>query len=681
MSRKIKGSEKTKSKSGDIIHKYNDDPISQPGGLISALDRFFGRNQFVFFIISLILTVIIGIYLFDVKISTGGDDSSYIEAAKKFIDGKRFPSWHGAFYPIFLGLLMLIFGVKIIVFKIFSFLFIVGYLILFYYTFKNKIPVTILIITLLILAINSQILYFGSQTYSEALYLFLQALTFFVFVRFMDKMNESPLNYFRLWKIWLIFGFLIFLMSITRNIGIIMLLALFFYLLIDKKFYAAAFTFISYLVFRIPFNLYKSLVWNIRIAETGGQLNEILLKNPYNKAEGTEDFAGMVTRFVENSRIYLSKHFIITIGLKNPAYTGTSIIPVIIVILLFFMALYFAFRHNKLMLFIGIYLGAAVCATFIALQQSWGQLRMIVIYIPFVILFLSWGIYQLSRIREVKIAVEIILLLSLGIILFKTSGQTADMIKENKKILEKNLKGNKYYGFTPDWINFLRMSEYVGRKYPDKVVASRKPSMSFIYSKGKEFYPIYRIPLENADTLIQNLRERYDDLCFIDNSEFGKKNVPGNVQMNFKRVNLAFVGKANKTYGIYKVQDNYKEFFYSTLDKYNVNYITEVDTFLRQICKEKCYGVYPDSLINMLKKNKVDYVIMASLRVNPKERTNRTLNAVKRFLYYIELKYPGTFIEVSSIPPRIKGENHDEKEPAYLLKVNYDKYNSGDRLY
>ena len=60
----------------------------------------------------------------------------------------------------------------------------------------------------------------------------------------------------------------------------------------------------------------------------------------------------------------------------------------------------------------------------------------------------------------------------------------------NQKVLAKNLRGNLYYGFTPDWQNFLKMSEWVGKNLPDStVVVSRKPSMSFIYSKGKEFYP------------------------------------------------------------------------------------------------------------------------------------------------------------------------------------------------
>ena len=151
--------------------------------------------------------------------------------------------------------------------------------------------------------------------------------------------------------------------------------------------------------------------------------------------------------------------------------------------------------------------------------------------------------------------------------------------------------------------------------------------------------------------------------------------------MNFKRVILAFVGKENTTYGVYELKDNYKEEFYNILNNYNVSYIPETDTFLLKICRGSCYGVYPDTLLNRLKKNKVDYVIMANLRMNPKMRTNRTVNAVRRYIYYIELKYPGTFTEVKSIPPRIKGEkpeDHQKNEPAYLLRINYNRYNTGN---
>ncbi len=100
--------------------------------IVGKLDAFFGRNLHIVFFISLILTIILGIYLFDVKIDEGGDDSDYILSAKKFLEGRSFPTWHGAFYPIFLSLPMLIFGVNVVVFKVLSLLCIIAHQVFFF---------------------------------------------------------------------------------------------------------------------------------------------------------------------------------------------------------------------------------------------------------------------------------------------------------------------------------------------------------------------------------------------------------------------------------------------------------------------------------------------------------------------------------------------------------------------
>jgi len=101
--------------------------------IIEMLDDHFNRNATLYFIICLLLNIIIGIFLFDVKVSTGEDDSGYIVSAKQFLEGTGFPGWHGPFYSMFLGLLIAIFGVKLILFKVFSFLFIIGHFVFFYY--------------------------------------------------------------------------------------------------------------------------------------------------------------------------------------------------------------------------------------------------------------------------------------------------------------------------------------------------------------------------------------------------------------------------------------------------------------------------------------------------------------------------------------------------------------------
>ena len=78
---------------------------------LSIFGKARSANTFLaIFYVSLFLTIFLGISLFDVKISSGGDDSDYILSAKKFMEGREFPSWHGSFYPIFLSLPYLIFG-------------------------------------------------------------------------------------------------------------------------------------------------------------------------------------------------------------------------------------------------------------------------------------------------------------------------------------------------------------------------------------------------------------------------------------------------------------------------------------------------------------------------------------------------------------------------------------------
>ena len=78
---------------------------------------------------------------------------------------------------------MLILGVKVFALKMFSFVFIIAHLVLFYLTFKRHVSPLILALVMLIISVNSSILYFSSQTYSEAMYMFLQSLVIFLFVK------------------------------------------------------------------------------------------------------------------------------------------------------------------------------------------------------------------------------------------------------------------------------------------------------------------------------------------------------------------------------------------------------------------------------------------------------------------------------------------------------------------
>jgi hypothetical protein len=635
--------------------------------VIDILDSHFKKYATIYFIICLLLNTIISLNLFDVKVSTGGDDSEYIVSAKKFLEGTSFPSWHGPFYPIFLSLLISVFGVKIIIFKIFSFLFIIGHFVFFYYTFRNQLSATILVVTSIIISINSQILYFASQTYTEALFLFLQSVFFFIFIKIFKSKNESLKDISINWRAWLGLGFLIFLLSITRNIGIASIGAVILFFLIDKKYWAILTSILSYLIFRIPFDLYKRFVWDLKGAELSGQLNEIILKNPYNSSLGTENFSGMLTRFWDNALIYFSKHFLVILGFKSDMDANSSALSTIIIIALLLSVFILSFRNNKVVLFITIYLGVMIGSTFFALQTNWGQMRMIVIYAPLMILALFWGFFQIPQVKKYGF-LQLVILLFFGIIFLKVFGITTIKIKNNQSVLAKNLSGNLYYGFTPDWQNFLKMSEWVGKNLPDStVVVSRKPSMSFVYSKGKEFYPMYRFPTEDADTLVARLTERMGPLIAIKQNEIYEKNVPMVQHLVTKPSMVAVVSQENDVYTLHRNDASFPQ-MESFLRQYQISSIT-TDSLLRLLHRNNktFYGISPDSLLNNLRVNKVEYVIAANLRAIPGAKTERIINTVQRYLYIIEMKYPGIFTLHHQV-----GDNNNE--PALLYRINYASY-------
>ena len=76
---------------------------------------------------------------------------------------------------------------------------------------------------------------------------------------------------------------------------------------------------------------------------------------------------------------------------------------------------------------------------------------------------------------------------------------------ENLPIVKKNLSGNIYYGYTPDWQNFLKCSQWCSDSLPaNTLVASRKAPMSFVYGKGKKFFPIYSVIVKDSLTQQSN---------------------------------------------------------------------------------------------------------------------------------------------------------------------------------
>lgn len=659
-------SNKNKPKGKDIPKQPAPKNTSQKSDLLSTCDNFFQKHKKKIFWASLALTCLFGALLFDLKISEGTDDSGYIMAANDFIKGKAFPTWHGSFYPIFLSLPILLFGVNLFALKFVSFLLMIGHLVFLYMTFRNRVSATILSVVILLSGINSYILYHASSTYSEPLYFFLQSLSIFFFLTLIDKLNNGA-KPFLLWKLWLGFGVSVFLLSITRNVGIGILITILVYLLINKQFKEILFSIGSFLVFQIPYSLYKTFYWHVKDAGFKGQLAEMYFKDPYNHAYGNENFSGFVTRFIGNTELYLSKHFFKILGLQDAASISKSLFLAIIVVTFMVVAFVIAIRKkNKYMQFIGLYLAVAIGATFVSQQVFWDQVRLILIYVPLMLIFIAYGIYEVAKNKSFVILQPALLLLFI-IMFFTTLSQTIERTKINTAILDKNLEGNKYYGFTPDWVHYFQASEWAAKNLPKDVgIACRKPSMSFIYSKGREFHGIYKLPMISADSAMLTLVKEKADVLIVDNNEMGTKNFPAALFDSCRLYNRYTVIGKNHFYTVYQPGPNKKEVLLSHFKKYGITAKTDAKAFLDELKKsnDEYYVEDADSLLKMLKTNNIRYLILASLRAQPAEKNGNIIDTMQRLVYYIQLKYPNLFVPVHQI-----GDQDDE--PAQLVEVNY----------
>ena len=388
----------------------------------------------------------------------------------------------------------------------------------------------------------------------------------------------------------------------------------------------------------------------------------------YESSLGYENFSGFVTRFIENSKLYLSKHFFVALGLFSNKAEETNILLTILMYLIFVFVAIIIFKKRKKIIFLVIYLSVAIGITFVSQQIIWDQIRLILLYVPIAVLLFSAALYDITIKSKTKY-LQILVVLFFALMLIFPFTQTVIKAKENKTILSKNISGDKLYGLTPDWKNYLTMCEWASENIPkDEVVACRKPELAYIYGNGREFFGIYKFLSYNIATLL---------------STFGKdttnKYIALNLKTNFvkhyetiepyQKNIIAFINQHdNKRYAVYKLSSNEKQTFTSVLNKKDISFYNDLNTFHEILSTDVLsdYAVYPDTLVSFLKKNHVQYMILANLRLNSKKNTGKIITTLYRYWVFIETKYPGTFQYI-----RQEGETGDE--PAAIYKLNFDK--------
>ncbi len=462
---------------------------------------------------ALVFYIIIGAFVlfsflyFNARVSISGDDSTYITRAINFWESGKFPSYQGPLYPMVLSLFVGLFGMNLIVLKLTSFVFLLSSIMLFYRAFKERVSYTSLFFAIGVLSISQYFLFFSSQTFSEAFYMLLQSAFFIYVFKIIENENEEKStgvkeDIKRITPIIILAA----LMFITRTIGFGSVLALIVFFIVYTSYKKALLLFLGFSLLISIFIGIKSLVWDLP-PQSGEQTSQLLNKHPYDKSEGKEDFAGFVQRFKDNSNLYLSKHFVRILGFKSAQKNTINPIVTIVLYVIFLLGFFWFPKKNKYLFFTAVYLAIMLGITFFSLQKLWDQYRLIIPFVPFVLVFLVSTIIQIAKVRNVVLIRKfffVILIVSIGMAI--TNGvKTIDL-----DTLSKNIQGNKFAGFTPDWVSYLKMVDYVDENLSNEntYVACRKPNIARIYGKGRKFYGVYRIPEGSAKDLAEHLKEK-----------------------------------------------------------------------------------------------------------------------------------------------------------------------------
>ncbi|MFZ4547898.1 MAG: ArnT family glycosyltransferase, partial [Bacteroidales bacterium] len=606
-----------------------------PKDLLITMDGYLDQNLNWLIWVIMGLTLLISFLLFDPRVSLTGDDSFYIIRASDFIHSFTYPSFQGALYPMSLSIFVAIFGISLIPLKIFSLLCMLAFMYLFFRVLHSRIPSTLLVITLLVISTNSFVMYYSSQTYNEAFYLLVQTVLILVFFQlFIDNTEAVTLR--QDIKRHLVLAISLLAIVLTKNIGYSALFAVSGYFLLRGQWKNLLYSMVTFALVMIAFQGIKYALWNDEGLQISTQGSGLMNKDYYNPQAGKEDLAGFYARFIGNSKLYLSKHFISIIGMKKVAPDmGVSAIMTILLYVLTIGSLVVTYIKNKYLFFVGLLAGAFLLVTFVILQTRWDQSRLVIPVVPLLLLMLFSLIYYVSSMPKLKI-LQLAIPVAALLIFFQSLAVTAVAIKANNEV-----KG-MYGGLTPDWKNYLKASEWAATNLPtEAVIACRKPSISFVYGKGRNFYGIMQLPFYSTDIFYKNWANDESSYMLFDYADFRGKQISNELYKTLKENMLAMIFIGDTVYFADKINDSLRNIYLPEIKTSGFNYISSINDFKSKIGEGKILKLYyPDSLLNRLQNSGVTHVLTANLRRNSFQKDGMIINTVERYVAFVQEKYP-----------------------------------------
>jgi len=487
-------------------------------GVFNLFENYAEKNNKWLVWMMVALSIICSVLLFDLKVSIGGDDSSYIERAWNFLNKGTYPYYQGPGYPLVLAGIIKIFGFKLGVMKLFSLLFYTGHVIFLWYAFKKKIPYLMLLFMVGFAVVSDYMQYYASHTWSEAFYMFVQGFVLWLVMKAVS-IKEPEAKWIddlkKRWYLWLGIGVAFTFLSMTKTVAIFGIIAPILYFIIQKKYKYAIFILVSFAVIKIGVTQAEKAIYG---PNPTNQLSQMMLKDAYKPAEGKLDAVGFIGRFGENLKTYSSMHFLRLLhimpqdkykvgdekGNKQDEHSAAIFITLIVCAITVYSG-YRIFKENKEAFFLVVFTLVMCGGIFFGIHANNRQDRLIIIVFPFILFIIMYGFY--ITLKNFK-SVQWVLIGVMSIILLSSFYHTLAKAPESITALQKNMGNEPYYGYTEDWVNYVTMGDWCSQNLPaGSLVVCRKPTILFITTGKQMWYGVHQIESEAPDFWVNKFKE------------------------------------------------------------------------------------------------------------------------------------------------------------------------------
>ncbi|MCK4353461.1 glycosyltransferase family 39 protein [candidate division WOR-3 bacterium] len=481
-----------------------------------------GKSKFTLFfkkrkrrIIYLLLSVggILSLLLFEPKLGTGGDNALYIILAKSLTSGQGFRNIHfpdnsahtyvPPGYPTLLSPLISVFPDTFIPLKFLSIAFFMGSIFLCYQLFQKYTKSFIAFIATLLIAIAPNLLSLSSTILTEIPCLFFILLSLFLFEK---SFARKPKTF-----IYFLGGTLSMMLSYyIRPASMALILASLIYFLYRKEYKRLIYLFIIIVLLALPWYLRNKFI----VSQVNNQFSTFLLKNPYNPELGCITLSDLITRILENIKMYI--YFILP-GIILPSLNKIRSAGIHIFGGIFFAGVIIygmakeTLRQKKLNLCIIFFIFH--CGIILIWPKVWSGDRFLVSIIPFIFLYLIFGIRNLGEKVSVKLFYPLGFIF-LGLILLSNFWFIIPRIPVNLTNLSAYLDGDTMHGYSKDWIRFYEASSWIKANTPsDAIVMSRKRRLFYLHSNRNSV--IYPFSYDHSK-IFSSIYEQNTDYIIVD---------------------------------------------------------------------------------------------------------------------------------------------------------------------